>query len=113
MSCHLFSFFVLMIRRPPRSTLFPYTTLFRSRASRGRARRRPRGSSHSCSRRTARGRLSSPPTFSADRKSKRLNSSHPFISYPVFCLKKTNNNQRLKNSTFELAHHTTQHESTI
>src|SRR6266849_9769506 len=67
-------FFFLMIRRPPRSTLFPYTTLFRSR--RGiRAARYPRAAPHCrCSRR--------------DRKSTRLNSSHEWSSYAVFCLKK-------------------------
>src|SRR5256885_13288371 len=67
-----------MIRRPPRSTLFPYTTLFRSRArARGSACRFP---SVSCaSTRAASGR---------DRKSTRLNSSHLVISYAVFCLKK-------------------------
>src|SRR6266487_3954662 len=64
-----------MIRRPPRSTLFPYTTLFRShREGRRRARGRQRR------RRGARGLR--------DRKSTRLNSSHPSISYAVFCLKK-------------------------
>src|SRR5476649_3022280 len=74
-------FFFLMIRRPPRSTLFPYTTLFRSWATRGRWPRRPRcGCSTSCSRR--------------DRKSTRLNSSHTVSSYAVFCLKKKNNNER-------------------
>src|SRR6266496_2562534 len=64
-----------MIRRPPRSTLFPYTTLFRSRRDRDRqvAGPRPRG------RRSGRHR---------DRKSTRLNSSHVEISYAVFCLKK-------------------------
>src|SRR6516225_7491312 len=69
-------FFFLMIRRPPRSTLFPYTTLFRSRpvAARFRGRRGP-GSPLA----TAAGR---------DRKSTRLNSSHMSISYAVFCLKK-------------------------
>src|SRR3712207_8066519 len=77
--------FFLMIRRPPRSTLFPYTTLFRSRgrppaqrhASRGRGRFPP-------PRRRAR---ALPGT---DRKSTRLNSSHANISYAVFCLKKKN-----------------------
>src|SRR6266536_4513650 len=72
-TCVLF-FFFLMIRRPPRSTLFPYTTLFRPRAP-GRcvhARRRP----------------STRPPCSRDRKSTRLNSSHEWISYAVFCLKK-------------------------
>src|SRR2546422_3966595 len=62
-----------MIRRPPRSTLFPYTTLFRSGLHprpwpRGRRHPRPRGRQ--------------------DRKSTRLNSSHGYISYAVFCLKK-------------------------
>src|SRR3989442_4294352 len=65
-----------MIRRPPRSTLFPYTTLFRSLDDLGNARRyramRVYGSSGS----------------GADRKSTRLNSSHVRISYAVFCLKK-------------------------
>src|SRR5271166_6837643 len=67
-------FFFLMIRRPPRSTLFPYTTLFRSR-------RRPGGAS--------RGSSAAPPApRRLDRKSTRLNSSHVAISYAVFCLKK-------------------------
>src|SRR6266496_2951466 len=66
-------FFFLMIRRPPRSTLFPYTTLFRSRS---------RPTATSCRRcRPTRPRRS-------DRKSTRLNSSHVEISYAVFCLKK-------------------------
>src|SRR5437899_9205113 len=71
--------FFLMIRRPPRSTLFPYTTLFRSRqrATRGvdRHEAAPRGS--------RRGLVAV-----EDRKSTRLNSSHLGISYAVFCLKK-------------------------
>src|SRR5256885_3841287 len=69
-----------MIRRPPRSTLFPYTTLFRSGSKRSR--------SHSS--RTARRRRStrSIPRRRRDRKSTRLNSSHLVISYAVFCLKK-------------------------
>src|SRR5690606_42017599 len=86
----LFIFFFLMIRRPPRSTLFPYTTLFRSvrprrvlRGSRCRMcrswteRRRHRPAHRP---RRARCRI--------DRKSTRLNSSHVKISYAVFCLKK-------------------------
>src|SRR5690348_18509969 len=75
-------FFFLMIRRPPRSTLFPYTTLFRSRST-----RRP---SLRCERSRPRPRCRGPPTPSTwrDRKSTRLNSSHPSISYAVFCLKK-------------------------
>src|SRR5256885_3362875 len=69
-----------MIRRPPRSTLFPYTTLFRSV---GTDRWRQRTQQQS-TRRQATGTLGSP----ADRKSTRLNSSHLVISYAVFCLKK-------------------------
>src|SRR5438876_7052888 len=68
-----------MIRPPPTSTLFPYTTLFRSRRSAPSAPRFsdcPRGSD--CPPRSRR----------QDRKSTRLNSSHPSISYAVFCLKK-------------------------
>src|SRR3712207_7622589 len=89
-----------MIRRPPRSTLFPYTTLFRSPARPrptpapgravvrgGRGCRRPsvEGSAlDDVDREAAAGRL-------LDRKSTRLNSSHANISYAVFCLKKKNN----------------------
>src|SRR5256885_10792293 len=78
-----------MIRRPPRSTLFPYTTLFRSRwretreqegnsrEYRNEPRGRPPGSGHLTAGRPR-----------GDRKSTRLNSSHLVISYAVFCLKK-------------------------
>src|SRR5258707_826305 len=84
-------FFFLMIRRPPRSTLFPYTTLFRSptrtrrlrAAPGGRMRQRRRPHTHSPSGLTAEPR--------PDRKSTRLNSSHANISYAVFCLKKKKN----------------------
>src|SRR2546422_5401338 len=65
-----------MIRRPPRSTLFPYTTLFRSQ------------SAVDPQRRGEAGRLGQPAYGSQDRKSTRLNSSHGYISYAVFCLKK-------------------------
>src|SRR5688572_31090175 len=68
-----------MIRRPPRSTLFPYTTLFRSRAVTGRAGRDPPPQPGACAR---------PGGAQRDRKSTRLNSSHSQISYAVFCLKK-------------------------
>src|SRR5947207_7798145 len=82
---NLHLFFFLMIRRPPRSTLFPYTTLFRSVLS---ARRPASGAavtgSFSMVRKTA---------GPADRKSTRLNSSHTVISYAVFCLKKKKNQQ--------------------
>src|SRR5215211_8692424 len=69
-------FFFLMIRRPPRSTLFPYTTLFRSRPQAPYPLRLWRVSGDAPRR---------------DRKSTRLNSSHTVISYAVFCLKKKNN----------------------
>src|SRR2546422_3299962 len=72
-----------MIRRPPRSTLFPYTTLFRS----GTAPWVPRCPlGRSARRRPGLRRRRGPP--GGDRKSTRLNSSHGYISYAVFCLKK-------------------------
>src|SRR5690349_23508458 len=70
-----------MIRRPPRSTLFPYTTLFRS----GRSTAAPRSSI--CASCVPAG-ASTPAIARRDRKSTRLNSSHVEISYAVFCLKK-------------------------
>src|SRR6266513_3856468 len=73
-------FFFLVLRRPQRSTLFPYTTLFRSRGGGGR--RACRGRSRWTT------RWPSCPTPPQDRKSTRLNSSHVSISYAVFCLKK-------------------------
>src|SRR5258707_8881006 len=76
---HSLFFFFLMIRRPPRSTLFPYTTLFRSSRSALSILA------------TAASIRSLPPSSRADlldRKSTRLNSSHANISYAVFCLKK-------------------------
>src|SRR3712207_7754694 len=91
----MFSF--LMIRRPPRSTLFPYTTLFRSRAGREGAldRRADRGRGAltmgtqilmpALSPTMTEGKLA---RWLKDRKSTRLNSSHANISYAVFCLKK-------------------------
>src|SRR5207247_11467373 len=90
---------LLMIRRPPTSTLFPYTTLFRSpravaRASRGRVGRR--AASRAARRRDHPGELerrarsdrAGGERGARDRKSTRLNSSHEWISYAVFCLKK-------------------------
>src|SRR2546422_8484132 len=78
-----------MIRRPPRSTLFPYTTLFRSPALGAgrapRALRRGFGSRHDLH---GIGRAAGAGQAGADRKSTRLNSSHGYISYAVFCLKK-------------------------
>src|SRR5688572_31993795 len=73
-------FFFLMIRRPPRSTLFPYTTLFRSS---GRSRIVPSAPS-----KVTRPSGIYPTRAREDRKSTRLNSSHSQISYAVFCLKK-------------------------
>src|SRR2546430_7936141 len=80
-----------MIRRPPRSTLFPYTTLFRSPAINSDLCAHAAGRAYLC------GDLQRipPATFRAnaeqDRKSTRLNSSHSQISYAVFCLKKKKN----------------------
>src|SRR5256885_13018217 len=74
-----------MIRRPPRSTLFPYTTLFRSELALARREIR-RGRFPHKSRRSRRN------PEPEDRKSTRLNSSHLVISYAVFCLKKKKNN---------------------
>src|SRR2546422_7466330 len=78
-----------MIRRPPRSTLFPYTTLFRS----GAARRVPGGPAGLSARARGgsvghRAAAAERPGAERDRKSTRLNSSHGYISYAVFCLKK-------------------------
>src|SRR2546426_5958253 len=100
-----------MIRRPPRSTLFPYTTLFRSRL------RQPAGGpgrdlplsqlpvrercAHS-QRRDADGDPSGAPQ---DRKSTRLNSSHLVISYAVFCLKKKKKTVTLHRSILSLFRH--------
>src|ERR1039457_7336086 len=78
-----FFFFFLMIRRPPRSTLFPYTTLFRSQCAEFQ---------HGYSRRQCRRPV-------LDRKSTRLNSSHLVISYAVFCLKKKKHTMNLHSPT--------------
>src|SRR5688572_32732926 len=98
-----------MIRRPPRSTLFPYTTLFRSRLS-GRRSGRPRH--------LARGRRPGDRgprplqqgryreggrRLEGDRKSTRLNSSHSQISYAVFCLKKKKKKHLYNSETLTLA----------
>src|SRR5258708_17454350 len=83
-------FFFLMIRRPPRSTLFPYTTLFRSDQARRLYRRAdPDGPAHlaGCDK-GGRERAGACDQDPEDRKSTRLNSSHQIISYAVFCLKK-------------------------
>src|SRR5690348_17699712 len=92
-----------LMRRPPRSTLFPYTTLFRSRTLRGRFAAASKhghafagGPPHplfqsghaAASARHCRENVTPNPDPDPDRKSTRLNSSHPSISYAVFCLKK-------------------------
>src|SRR5438034_7004664 len=96
-----------MIRRPPRSTLFPYTTLFRSRArgaAGGGAVSLRRRAEHGTLRRGRGGdaarfgahpleRLAGALRLARDRKSTRLNSSHTVISYAVFCLKKKKKNK--------------------
>src|SRR3712207_8465236 len=94
------SFFFLMIRRPPRSTLFPYTTLFRSalgvgailgrwlRVGLGLVRVVVRAAHDPPPGPERRSRPSSNARAGLDRKSTRLNSSHANISYAVFCLKK-------------------------
>src|SRR2546422_8362665 len=102
-----------MIRRPPRSTLFPYTTLFRSRAARGVAphllllqansERQGRvgaaGAVHRAALRTA----AQPRHLSRlDRKSTRLNSSHGYISYAVFCLKKKKKKKNIDTEAYTI-----------
>src|SRR3712207_7697667 len=97
-----------MIRRPPRSTLFPYTTLFRSPCSPKEGLlddRRVRfvdyqlpSAPSSVSDRHGR------PDINADRKSTRLNSSHANISYAVFCLKKKKNNTFSSNTYHDFTH---------
>src|SRR3712207_8161704 len=94
-------FFFLMIRRPPRSTLFPYTTLFRSTAKPLFVGSIPTATFFRFNKLRAANRL--PVLFCVpigyqfsdytDRKSTRLNSSHANISYAVFCLKKKKNHQ--------------------
>src|SRR2546422_1111950 len=101
-----------MIRRPPRSTLFPYTTLFRSHAvviqePRRTGRAPPPSLSHP------------PPPPSTpipcegggDRKSTRLNSSHGYISYAVFCLKKKKKNNKITHTRTQ--RHTASHSDAV
>src|SRR5689334_23863061 len=95
-----------MIRRPPRSTLFPYTTLFRSR---GHLRASPVWQD------LARLACSPAARTPGDRKSTRLNSSHSSISYAVFCLKKKKKKQKTtssRSSTKTKQHHTTYYTTT-
>src|SRR5712675_3029655 len=94
-----FFFFFLMIRRPPRSTLFPYTTLFRSREA-ALASWRKRWTTDSSS------------ETSRDRKSTRLNSSHGYISYAVFCLKKKKTNNSIHHNQKTKKHKTSKQKKT-
>src|SRR2546430_11629069 len=101
-----------MIRRPPRSTLFPYTTLFRSQAAeedccdawvvgelQGNEQTYARALLDTVDFLSER-RPVLPPAASGDRKSTRLNSSHSQISYAVFCLKKKKNRTTSRSSIF-------------
>src|SRR5690348_17693365 len=99
-----------MIRRPPRSTLFPYTTLFRSSSESNTVRYAlEKRYMHSCrdsfllalathDHELTKRDLPSNINFFIDRKSTRLNSSHPSISYAVFCLKKKKKNKITKHN---------------
>src|SRR5436305_6867672 len=91
-----------MIRRPPRSTLFPYTTLFRSPhiAEQGNLAPLTRGDSTICAAQQDVGlNADGAQLMESDRKSTRLNSSHVRISYAVFCLKKKKKNRNLVEAT--------------
>src|SRR2546430_9483115 len=95
-ACHFcLIFFFLMIRRPPRSTLFPYTTLFRSKdgtpASPG---------PNTYADYTVSGSVTGNPATALDRKSTRLNSSHSQISYAVFCLKKKKTSKNISTYSY-------------
>src|SRR5690348_18113773 len=105
----LTSIFFLMIRRPPRSTLFPYTTLFRSHADGGLPPIVWEGLEYEA------GPTMGVPVerpggdpavrvVNVDRKSTRLNSSHPSISYAVFCLKKKTPSRRTSQSPHNELH---------
>src|SRR5438045_7596585 len=85
-------FFFLMFRRPPRSTLFPYTTLFRSQGA-------DAGAQNQCLQAAGRGSPAHVALDLEDRKSTRLNSSHLGISYAVFCLKKKKKQKRHMHNT--------------
>src|SRR2546429_6933327 len=96
-----------MIRRPPRSTLFPYTTLFRSLNLPDRLQR-----ADALQQVMRFWLIQRPDTvigayWPIDRKSTRLNSSHGYISYAVFCLKKKNRSNNASNDTKQSSHHLT------
>src|SRR3712207_7298519 len=98
-----------MIRRPPRSTLFPYTTLFRSVYSSALLVDHPLAQRVSTFREKWRFedvllRAKSVAPYRLDRKSTRLNSSHANISYAVFCLKKKKNKKTLQYKSYTTCH---------
>src|SRR5690349_22073886 len=101
-----------MIRRPPRSTLFPYTTLFRSdgrgqpktAGRRGADRAQKRPVADGWGRKTPMSFQPTAPNRTSDRKSTRLNSSHVEISYAVFCLKKKKQKYRPHNTRKKTSH---------
>src|SRR5438034_7674588 len=99
------TYFFFMLRRPPRSTLFPYTTLFRSLTNDHRLGHRLTDPEHEVPK-TYHARVSGIPEEPAlralDRKSTRLNSSHTVISYAVFCLKKKKNTNKLRVRSHEI-----------
>src|SRR5690348_18111349 len=90
----MLSIFFLLMQRPPRSTLFPYTTLFRSGLVKGPSFYNPRKHPERAKERRnlILGIFADTGLLQPDRKSTRLNSSHPSISYAVFCLKKKKHN---------------------
>src|SRR5688572_31828144 len=96
---YIMFFFCFSMRRPPRSTLFPYTTLFRSRFP-GPEHLYPIEAVHEAEiRRERNGRQKQVVRLTTeDRKSTRLNSSHSQISYAVFCLKKKKSKIRIRNT---------------
>src|SRR5690242_21164887 len=96
-----------MIRRPPRSTLFPYTTLFRS-FSEAEVLRLLEAQGYTRIHRKTKGCIEviqDRVRLSRDRKSTRLNSSHMSISYAVFCLKKKKKKKNIQNRTIKYEHH--------
>src|SRR2546422_3355468 len=93
-----------MIRRPPRSTLFPYTTLFRSNAGDYTLSAHFAGNGNYDAKDSAAAALKINKADSTDRKSTRLNSSHGYISYAVFCLKKKKTTEQMDQTKKQICH---------
>src|SRR2546427_7697334 len=93
-----------MIRRPPRSTLFPYTTLFRSVQDLAEGARRVEDGDDLVGRQVLEPEEIFPRADHPDRKSTRLNSSHSQISYAVFCLKKKKKNEKSRHYVLASGH---------